>query len=162
MQSMRCSTLQRTCGGVVKSNSQSKHTTNPLQHGIDSAPSSHRYFSHSSQLSVSSWTTDETGALDPCGHCDNCTRPPETLDSRDVTLATWQILRIVEAVRQSGTKLTLSQLVVLARGGKKGTFEVKKGRKKEQSTLDLDGVAGGAVEMSKLVRVFCVLLFRQA
>ena len=70
-----------------------------------------RYFSHSSQLSVASWTTDETGALDPCGHCDNCTRPREALAPRDVTLATWQILKVVEAVRQTGTKLTLGQLV---------------------------------------------------
>ena len=117
-----------------------------------------RYFSHSSQLSVASWTTDETGALDPCGHCDNCTRPREALAPRDVTLATWQILKVVEAVRQTGTKLTLGQLVVLARGGKKGAYEVKKGRKKEQTTLDLERVAGGPVEMSKFVRFLPGLL----
>ncbi|KAF9486141.1 ATP-dependent DNA helicase [Pholiota conissans] len=107
------------------------------------------YFSHSSELSIASWTTDESGALDPCGHCDNCTRPPESVERKDVTLATWQLLKIVNAVRQSGTKLTLSQLVTLARGGKKGTYEVKQGRKKQQSTLDLEAVAGGPVDLSK-------------
>ncbi len=58
-------------------------------------------------------------------------------------------------MRQTGTKLTLGQLVVLARGGKKGAYEVKKGRKKEQTTLDLERVAGGPVDMSKFV---CFLL----
>ncbi|KAF8970329.1 P-loop containing nucleoside triphosphate hydrolase protein [Flammula alnicola] len=109
------------------------------------------YFSHSSQLSIASWTTEETGALDPCGHCDNCTRPAETVERRDVTTATWQILKIVNAVRQSGGKLTLGMLVTLARGGNKGSFEVSQGRKKQTSTstLDLNAVASGPVEMSK-------------
>jgi ATP-dependent DNA helicase Q1 len=100
---------------------------------------------------MAAWTTDESGALDPCGHCDNCTRLPETVERKDVTLATWQLLKIIQAVRKEGTKLTLSQLVTLARGGKKGAYEVKHGRKKQQSTLDLDLVAGGPVELSKNV-----------
>ena len=47
--------------------------------------------------------------------------------------------------------ISLLILVVLARGGKKGAYEVKKGRKKEQTTLDLERVAGGPVDMSKFV-----------
>lgn len=114
--------------------------------------SPNRYFSHSSQLSVSSWSTDEQGALDPCGHCDNCLRAQETVDREDVTLATWQILKIVQSVRRSGGKLTLAMLVALARGGKNGAFEASRGRKgrsKETHNLDLQQVAGGPVELSR-------------
>jgi len=116
-----------------------------------------RYFSHSSDLSVASWSTAETGALDRCGHCDNCKRDgdEDSVERRDVTLAAWQLLKILQAVRQQGGKLTLGKLAALARGNAKGAYEVTtmKGRKRETETLtiDLDTVAGGAVEMSKLV-----------
>ncbi|KAF9527696.1 P-loop containing nucleoside triphosphate hydrolase protein [Crepidotus variabilis] len=111
------------------------------------------YFSHSSQLSVSSWSTSETGALDRCGHCDNCTRPAGSTENRDCTLAAWQLLKITQSVRQQGGKLTLTKLAALARGGK-GAYDVstKKGRRQEKETftIDLDAVASGSVDMSKL------------
>ena len=114
-----------------------------------------RYFSHSSQVSVNSWSTVETGALDPCGHCDNCKRAADSFEKRDVTLATWQLLKILQAVVQQGGRLTLGKLAALARGGAKGEYDVstKKGRKTETETfrVDLDAVAGGPVEMSRLV-----------
>lgn len=117
-----------------------------------------RYFSHSSDLSVASWSTAETGALDRCGHCDNCKRDEGAVEHRDVTLAAWQLLKILQAVRQQGGKLTLGKLAALARGNAKGAYEVTtmKGRKRETETLtiDLNSVAGGAVEMSKLVNSF--------
>lgn len=122
----------------------------------------HRYFSHSSHLSIASWSTSEVGALDPCGHCDNCTRTPESIERRDVTLATWQILKVLQAVRQGGGRLTLGGLAVLVRGGRKGSFDVavkRRGRKAGddgagKGSVDLDDLVGGPVEMKKLVRRF--------
>ncbi|KDR76542.1 hypothetical protein GALMADRAFT_120706 [Galerina marginata CBS 339.88] len=108
------------------------------------------YFSHSSQLSVASFATEETGALEPCGHCDNCTRPPDAVERRDVTLATWQVLKIVGEVQQAGGRLTMNMLAGLARGGQKGAYDVVVGRKATvKKTLDLVAVAGGAVELNK-------------
>ncbi|PPQ71505.1 hypothetical protein CVT24_006469 [Panaeolus cyanescens] len=111
-----------------------------------------RYFSHSSQLSVSSWSTEEQSALDPCGHCDNCLRAKETIDRKDVTLASWQLLKIVQFVRQSGGKVTLGSLVSWARGGKSGAFETRTGRKgknRETQSLDLQSLTGGPVDLSR-------------
>lgn len=113
-----------------------------------------RYFSHSAQLSISSWTTEDAGALDPCGHCDNCTRSPNSVERKDVTLATWQILKIVDAVRKSGGKLTLVMLASLARGLQGGLYDVSQGGRNETKTkvkLDLETVAGGPVDMNKTV-----------
>ena len=113
-----------------------------------------RYFSHSSQLSISSWTTEDAGALDPCGHCDNCTRSSDSIERKDVTLATWQILKIIDAVRKSGGKLTMVMLANLARGLQGGSYEVSQGgknRSKEKVNLDLEAIAGGAVDMNRTV-----------
>lgn len=58
-------------------------------------------------------------------------------------------------MRQQGGKLTLGKLAALARGGGKGEYEVnsKKGRRagKETFAIDLDELAGGPVELSKMV-----------
>jgi ATP-dependent DNA helicase Q1 len=113
-----------------------------------------RYFSHSAQLSISSWSTEDAGALDPCGHCDNCTRSPNSVERKDVTLATWQILKIVDAVRRSGGKLTLAMLASLARGLQGGSYEVSQGGRnelKKKVKLDLETVAGGPVDMNSTV-----------
>ena len=114
----------------------------------------HSYFSHS-QLSISTWSTTEVGASDRCGHCDNCLRDPDSIELRDVTLPTWQLLKILQAVRQQGGRLTPSKLAILARGGAKGIYEVStaKGKRRETENLkiDLDIVAGGPVNMSKAV-----------
>ena len=113
---------------------------------------SHRYFSHS-QLSVSTWSTAESSALDRCGHCDNCSRDADSIERRDVTLPAWQLLKILQAVQQQGGRLTLSKLATLARGGAKGMYEVSKGKKRQTENLkiDLDTVAGGPVDMNKTV-----------
>ncbi|CAA7257395.1 unnamed protein product [Cyclocybe aegerita] len=114
------------------------------------------YFSHASKLDVGAWATSERGALERCGHCDNCTRPADASERRDVTLATWQLLKIVQAVKQRGGKVTLSSLAHLARGGGKGAFEVAasgrgRNRKEKQTcTLDFQEVAGGKVELSRI------------
>lgn len=71
-----------------------------------------------------------------------------------MTLATWQILKIINAVRKSGGKLTMVMLVNLARGLQGGSFEVTQGGRngtKEKVNLDLETIAGGPVDMSKTV-----------
>lgn len=101
---------------------------------------------------MASWTTDDTDALARCGHCDNCTRPPGTMDQKDVTVEAWQILKIVAAVQRQGGRLTLNGLSDLARGAGGGAFDAGgngKGKAKDKSTLDLKEVAGGKVGFSK-------------
>lgn len=71
-----------------------------------------------------------------------------------MTIATWQILKIVDAVRKSGGKLTLVMLGNLARGLQGGSFEVTQGGRngsKEKLNLDLESIAGGAVDMNRTV-----------
>ncbi|CDO71133.1 hypothetical protein BN946_scf184845.g3 [Trametes cinnabarina] len=121
-----------------------------------------RYFSESSNLSINSWETAEEGALTRCGHCDNCTRPPESIECRYVRLPAWQILRIA-----GSQQATMAQLSDLARGlggasagaaggGVKGRGKV---RGKEKVAVDLEEVAGGKVELSKeQTEVLCVRL----
>ncbi|KAG2152610.1 P-loop containing nucleoside triphosphate hydrolase protein [Suillus bovinus] len=112
-----------------------------------------RYFSESSDLSMASWTTNESDAMDRCGHCDNCTRPPANVEHKDATVEAWQILKILEAVEGSGGRLTISGLSDLARGLGGGSFETggsgKRRNAKEKIQIDYDSVAGGKVRLSK-------------
>ncbi|KAH7925066.1 ATP-dependent DNA helicase [Leucogyrophana mollusca] len=110
-----------------------------------------KYFSESSDLSVASWTTDEANAMDRCGHCDNCTRPPETVNYKDVTIEAWQILKILSAVEDQGGRLTVSGVSDLARGLGGGSFDTGGKRKKIRGKVQLDyaAVAGGKVMLSK-------------
>ncbi|KAJ7650969.1 hypothetical protein FB45DRAFT_1018330 [Roridomyces roridus] len=104
-----------------------------------------KYFSHSAQLSMSSWTTEDSDALTPCGHCDSCTRPADGFTRRDVTLEAWKVLKIVEAVQADGGHLTLAMLAELARGNGGETYRVG-GRKRK---LDLERLCGGKVGLVK-------------
>ncbi|KAF8122865.1 ATP-dependent DNA helicase [Boletus edulis] len=110
-----------------------------------------KYFSASSDLSMASWTTEESSAMDKCGHCDNCTHPPGTVFYKDITLDAWQILKIVHAVDSEGGRQTIAGLSDLARGAAGGSFEAggKRRKGKEKIRLDYDAVAGGQVELAK-------------
>lgn len=112
-----------------------------------------KYFSASSDLSMASWTTNESDAMDRCGHCDNCTRPPANVEHKDATVEAWQILKILEAVEGSGGRLTIAGLSDLARGLGGGSFETggsgKRRNAKEKIQIDYDSVAGGKVGLSK-------------
>lgn len=115
-----------------------------------------RYFSASSQLSVHSWTTDDSGALDNCGHCDNCTRAPYAFDHKDVTVEAWQILKISDAANRLGGRITLNKLADLVRGNGGGALEVQEGgrrkgkdKAKEKVDIDLEQIVGGKVGLSK-------------
>ncbi|KAJ8517624.1 hypothetical protein ONZ45_g5209 [Pleurotus djamor] len=118
-------------------------------------------FSHTSQLSMSSWSTKDVDALTPCGHCDNCARQekPDSFSTKDVTEQAWQVLKVLDEVRRSGGRVTFSSLVDLVRGLGKGTVDAQgggKGRKKdkEQIEVDVERVAGGKITFSKDVRCF--------
>ena len=92
--------------------------------------------------------------MTPCGHCDNCTRAPETIDRKDVTAEAWKILRVAEHVKENKGRVTLAQLAELARGVGKGEFGTSKRASKSGSgkgTLDLQGLCGGPVVLSKEV-----------
>ncbi|KAJ1299658.1 hypothetical protein OPQ81_009110 [Rhizoctonia solani] len=116
------------------------------------------YFSASSSLSLSSWTTEAGGKLTPCGHCDNCTRPPESVVNKDVTLDAWIILRVVQTIDGEGGRVTIGMLADLVRGVGGKAFQVPaggggKGRRRksqgEKVGLDLEGIAGGKISLSK-------------
>ncbi|CAK5264893.1 unnamed protein product [Mycena citricolor] len=99
-----------------------------------------KYFSHASQLSLTSWATADADALSRCGHCDNCNRDPNSFERRDATLDSWKVLRIVDAFKTSGTQLTLAMLTDLARGNSSG---------RDKAALDLEDVCQGKVELTK-------------
>lgn len=108
----------------------------------------------SSDISLNSWTTDPSKALERCGHCDNCKRSPDSLDQKDVTLEAWQILKIAESVQAQGGRLTQKALGDLARGLGGGGFEAtagqgkRKAKAKEKQNLDVNQVAGGKITLS--------------
>ncbi|KAJ3748117.1 P-loop containing nucleoside triphosphate hydrolase protein [Lentinula detonsa] len=123
------------------------------------------YFSHTSNISMASWSTS---AHDSCQHCDNCTRAPDSFEHKDVTLEAWQLLRIVQEVARGGGNATLAKVVELARsagkaayagagetgggaGGGRGSKRARKsiGGEKEPVIMDLDAVCGGKVELKK-------------
>ena len=78
-----------------------------------------------------------------------------------MTVVTWQILKVLQTVRQGGGRLTLGGLAALVRGGRKGNFDVavkRRGRKAGpggdeagKGNVDVDDLVGGPVEMKKLV-----------
>lgn len=111
---------------------------------------------------MSAWETKEVGANERCGHCDNCTRPPETKEERDVTIHTWQIIRIIEHIKRGGGRVTLGMLANLVRGAGGCSFSAANGKRKgkgkaagsnntEKETIkvDLDVVAGGKVSLNR-------------
>ncbi|KAH7912757.1 P-loop containing nucleoside triphosphate hydrolase protein [Hygrophoropsis aurantiaca] len=112
-----------------------------------------KYFSASSDLAMNSWTTEEANAMDRCNHCDNCTRPPESIANKDVTLEAWQILKTLAAVESRGGRVTINGIGDLARGLGGGKFDANVGGKrkkaKESVQLDCEAVAGGKLQLSK-------------
>ena len=112
---------------------------------------------------MSAWATSEADVHARCGHCDNCSRPPENVERRDVTLEAWQILQVAQAIERDGGRVTLSMLADLVRGAGGGAYGVAggkrgKGKAKEKVGLDLAEIAGGKIALGKDVRrlVACV------
>lgn len=100
-----------------------------------------RYFSTSSPLSLSAWSDVDGASPTRCGHCDNCTRAPDSISTRDMTLECWKILKVLEAIARDGGRVTITILTDLVRGGS--------GKK---ICLDLDGLIGGKITMKRDVR----------
>ncbi len=108
---------------------------------------------------MSAWGTDEASAVSPCGHCDNCTRPPESICRKDVTLEAWRILRVADTIEQQGGRVTLGMMGDLVRGVGGGSFGVSNGgrggngKSKEKIGLDLESISNGKTSLSKDVSV---------
>ncbi|KAI0360318.1 ATP-dependent DNA helicase [Trametes cingulata] len=125
-----------------------------------------RYFSASSNLSIDSWGTADEDALTRCGHCDNCKRPPETVDRRDARLPAWQLLTLATALHRARESVTMAQLCSRARGLRtSGATDGAKGRgrgkraPKEKVNVDLQEVAGGKIELTQeQTEALCVRL----
>ncbi|KAG9032506.1 hypothetical protein FRB95_001413 [Tulasnella sp. JGI-2019a] len=115
------------------------------------------YFSSSSSLSLSSWSDTGSSTLTRCGHCDNCTRPPESVAEQDVTVNAWRLCKVAEQVSREGGRLTVAALGDLARGNGGASFGIvaggkgrrSRGKTDEKASLDLDAVCGGKVTLSK-------------
>jgi ATP-dependent DNA helicase Q1 len=90
------------------------------------------------------WSDADGGSLTRCGHCDNCTRSPDSISMRDVTLESWQILKVLESITRDGGRVTMPMLADITRGVK----WVGKAR----FTVDLDNLIGGKITMNRDVR----------
>jgi ATP-dependent DNA helicase Q1 len=125
-----------------------------------------RYFSTSSALSLSAWSAEGSETLSKCAHCDNCTRSPESVEDKDVTLDAWKILKVAHVIGEEGGRTTLGMLADLVRGAGGGAFEggsggrgKGKGKAKEKKPLDLGVICGGKVDMSKEVSLLHLQTF---
>ncbi len=118
-------------------------------------------------MALSAWSTDASESLSKCGHCDNCTRAPDALEKKDVTLDAWRVLKVVQTIQEEGGQVTVGMLADLVRGAGGAAFSVAQqggGRKrkslsKEKVGLDLDAIAGGKVSLGKDVCFIAALLF---
>ena len=115
----------------------------------------------SANLNVASWSTNDEDAMTRCGHCDNRTRAPETVDHKDVTMEAWKILRVAEYVSRNKGRVTLNQLADLARGSGKGEFGLSGHSSKSgpgKATVDLEDLCGAPDKLSKEVNFVCLFL----
>ena len=121
-----------------------------------------QYFSASSHLSAAAWDHSDTlgstsgGTVSTCEICDNCTRDPASIITKDVTLDAWRCLKVLQEIDRNGGRITLSNLMDVVRGlggGSYGLVQQGKGRKRKSSgetaTLSVGEVASGKVELSK-------------
>lgn len=98
---------------------------------------------------MAAWSTDGSENLSRCGHCDNCKRPPESIERKNVVLQAWQIVKVSQIIESEGGRVTLGMLSDLVRGAGGQSFGVGGSRSKEKNSLDLEAVASGKVEMNK-------------
>lgn len=115
-----------------------------------------RHFSSSTNLSLSSWSTEDSNVLDNCGHCDNCSRSTDTFVTKDMTLEAWRILKVAEEIHRNRARATLASLASLVKGS--GSVDVGRGKNKEKMHLDLDEICGGKTELSKEVALILISL----
>ncbi|KAF8638726.1 hypothetical protein AX16_010449 [Volvariella volvacea WC 439] len=108
-----------------------------------------RHFSTSSDLSLTAWAADAEEALAPCGHCDNCKRAEQDVETVDVTLDAWKVLKVSSYVRDERGQLTLRQLATLVKGNAKGEFDISNRNKKSKGRVDLQDLVGGPVAVAK-------------
>jgi hypothetical protein len=157
---MTCYDLPKTCMSAGRYNSRSDLLTMCVWPAL--LNHSFRYFSASSSLDISAWSTEGADALSRCEHCDNCNRDPDSVERKDVTLEAWKVLRVSQAISAEGGRTTLGMLADLVRGAGGGAFEVSgsRGKSKGQGKhkLDLDAVCHGKVDLRRDVRLTAFLV----
>lgn len=122
----------------------SRHNTHVVSLTTWTLNSPTRYFSSIEYVAVNSWTEDSKDSLIPCGHCDNCTRDPSTVENKDVTLDSWRVLQKMKALDGSKVKATMNELVEAARGLGGAGSKAKKVKANSAS------VAGGSGDVDKV------------
>jgi ATP-dependent DNA helicase Q1 len=124
-----------------------------------------QYFSTSAQLSTNAWDHGDTlsgnnsGSVASCGSCDNCLRDPSSIITKDVTLETWRILKVVKEVERNSGRATLSNVSDLVRGLGSASYtgisaggnSKKRKADPEKVSMDTASVAGGKVTLNKEV-----------
>lgn len=129
-----------------------------------------QYFSTSAQLSTNAWDHGDTlsgnnsGSVASCGSCDNCLRDPNSIITKDVTLDTWRILKVVREVESNSGRATLSNVSDLARGLGSASYtgmssggnSKKRKADPEKVSMDTASIAGGKVTLNKEV---CLILY---
>ncbi|OCH86014.1 ATP-dependent DNA helicase [Obba rivulosa] len=116
-----------------------------------------KYFSASSNLSMSSWTTEEADVLAPCGHCDNCKRDSDSFVRRNVTLAAWKVVQIAVAVKECAGRVTMAQRSSAT--SREAQEAATSPSSKESAELDLEELVGGKIDLSREeTEVLCVHL----
>jgi ATP-dependent DNA helicase Q1 len=116
---------------------------------------SKQYFATSASQVLREGTDSQNAPPQSCGHCDNCVRVPDDLETLDVTTDVWRSLKVVMEVSRSIGRVTLSGLADLVRGLGGGTFAlVGKGQSAaDRGRMDLEAVCGGKVTLNKEVRL---------
>lgn len=118
-----------------------------------------QYFSASTQLSAAAWDNADAlaasgGKITTCGICDNCVRDPSSIVTKDVTIESWKILRVLQEVERYDGRVTLANAAYLVRGLGGGSFSMlSTGKRKrvepEKGAVDLESLIGGKITMNK-------------
>ncbi|KAJ7575636.1 P-loop containing nucleoside triphosphate hydrolase protein [Mycena floridula] len=97
-----------------------------------------KWDSSNSDIRVFRHLSPETQVVKPCRTCDNCTRNPATIETRNSAFEAWQVLRVLRAATSVGHKVTLRILATLARRGYYG----------QNIHINLDQVCEGKVTLT--------------
>ncbi|KAM0789368.1 hypothetical protein ACM66B_000198 [Microbotryomycetes sp. NB124-2] len=94
---------------------------------------------------------EKDGSAQPCGHCDNCERDLDTVETVDVTLNSFRVLKILRGAADLSGTLTLSQATDLVRGLGKGSFATQSSNRagKGKASIDVVELAGAKVDLDK-------------
>jgi len=112
-----------------------------------------QYFATSASQVLQDGRASQNTPSRPCGHCDNCTRASDDLETLDVTTDVWRSLKVMMEVSRRVGRVTLSGLADLVRGLGGGTFTLVGTVQSaaDRGRIDLEAVCGGKVTLNKEV-----------